>query len=113
MVDDGHDSFFVFFVFTFLLVVGCVDGGWVIIRNEASVSELICERFCSANEVVKVLEFGTDSFNAEMSASFAFCLCLWRFDQWDERIVLRDGVRYSLRWRCSIVIPVWVSVVTE
>ena len=100
-------------MFASLLVVGCVDGSGVIVRNEARVSELICERFCSANKVVKVLEFGTDSFNAEMSASFAFCLCLWSFDQWDERIALRDGVRYSLRWRCRVVIPVWVSVVTE
>ena len=93
MVHDGYDSFFVFFVAALLLVVGSVDGSWVIVRNETRVAELICERFCSSNIVVKVLEFGTDSFNAEINASFAFCLCLWSFDQWDDRIELRDGVR--------------------
>lgn len=69
------------------------DGGWVIVRDDTKVSKLVGERFCSAHEVIKILEFGGNSFNAESNAVFAFCLCLWRFDQWDDRIVLRDGVR--------------------
>jgi hypothetical protein len=39
------------------------------------------------------LEFGCNSRNAEINASFALLLCLWRFDQWLDRIVLRLGVR--------------------
>ena len=93
MVDNGHDGFFVFFVAALLLGVSGTDGLGVVVRNESRVAKLICERFCSANEVIVVLEFGTDSLNAEINAIFAFCLCLWSFDQWDDRIVLRDGVR--------------------
>ena len=76
VVYDFDDGLFVFFVFAALLLVVSVDGFWVVIRNESRVAELIGEWFCAANKVVKVLEFGADSFNAESNASFAFCLCL-------------------------------------
>lgn len=69
------------------------DGSRVVVRDDTKVSKLVGERFCSAHEVIKVLEFCGNSFNAESNAVFAFCLCLWRFDQWLDRIVLRDGVR--------------------
>ena len=61
--------------------------------NESSISNLIGKRFRASDEIIEVLEFGADSFNAESNATLAFCLCWWSFDQWDDRIVLRDGVR--------------------
>ncbi len=92
-VDDSDGSFFIFDAVAFLLVVFCCDGGGVVVRNESSISELIGERFGSADKIVKVLKFGTTSLNDEANAMAAFFLCLWRFDQWLDRIVLRDGVR--------------------
>ena len=110
---DFDDCFFFGSLFAFCLREGCVDCGGIVIRKDASVSKLIGERFGSTDIVIKVLEFGADSFKAEINASFAFCLCLWRFDQWLDRIVLRDGVRYWFRWRVRVVAPVEVQVVTE
>ena len=92
-IGDFDDGFFVFEVLAFLLGVVGLDGFGIVVRNEARVAELIGEGFSSANEVIEILEFGADSFNAESNAIFAFCLCLWRWDQWLDRIVLRDGVR--------------------
>lgn len=80
-------------MFALLLVVRGVDGSGVIVRDEMKVAKLVGERFCSAHEVIEVLEFGCNSRNAEINASFARFLCLWRFDQWLDRIVLRLGVR--------------------
>jgi hypothetical protein len=74
---------------------------------------LIGEGFCAANIVIVVLEFDANSLNVESNASLAFCLCLWSFDQWDERIEFRDGVKYPWRWRRRVIVPVRVSVVTE
>lgn len=76
MVIDFDDGFFVPFVFTLLLLVVGVDGFWVIVRNESRVSKLIGKRLRPSDEVIEVLEFGADSFNAEINASFAFFLCL-------------------------------------
>ena len=92
-VDDFDDRFFTFEFVAFDLVVFCGDGSGVVIRNESRVAELIGKRFGSADKIVEVLKFGTTSLNEEANAMAAFFLCLWRFDQWDERIVLRDGVR--------------------
>ena len=80
-------------MFTFLLVVGSVYGSGVIIVNESSFFKLIGKAFRASNEIIDILEFGADSFNAEKSADFAFFLCRCRWDQWFDRIVLRDGVR--------------------
>ncbi len=113
MVDDFDDRFFVCPVLASLLRVVGVDGFWVIIVNESRVSKLIGKRFRASNEIIEVLEFDADSFNAESNALFAFCLCLWRFDQWEDRIVLRDGVKYPWRWRRRVIVPVWVQVVIE
>ena len=88
---DG--DFFTFDTAAFLLVVLGGDGGGVVIRNDSSISQLIGEGFGSANEVIKVLKSGATSFNEEANAIAARFLCLWRFDQWEDRIVLRDGVR--------------------
>jgi hypothetical protein len=76
VVDDFDDRFFVCPVFASLLRVVGVDGFWVIIVNESRVSKLIGKRFRASNEIIEVLEFGADSFNAESNAPFAFCLCL-------------------------------------
>ena len=76
MVGDFDDGFFVPFVFTLLLLVVGVDGFWVIVRNESRVSKLIGKRFRPSDEVIEILEFGTDSLNAEINAIFARCFCL-------------------------------------
>ncbi len=85
-------SFFVF-VFAFGLDEFGGDGGWVIVRKDASIAQLIGERFGSSNKVVEVLEFCSSSINAERNAEAARFLCLWRWDQWLDRIALSDGVR--------------------
>lgn len=92
-VGDFDDCFFAFEFVAFDLVVFCCDGSGVVIRNESRVAELIGKRFGSADKIVEVLKFGTTSLNEEANAMAAFFLCLWRFDQWEDRIVLRDGVR--------------------
>ena len=93
MVGDLDDGLFVFEVLALLLGVACADGLWVIVMYESSIAKLIGEAFCAANEVIEVLEFGANSLNVDINASFAFCLCLWSFDQWLDRIVLRLGVK--------------------
>jgi hypothetical protein len=93
MVCDCHDSFLILEVFALLLGVVGTDGFWVIVTNESSIAELISEGFCAANVVIEILEFGANSLNVEINASFAFCLCLWSFDQWLDRIVFKLGVR--------------------
>ena len=80
-------------MFALLLIVRGVDGCGVIIRNESRVAKLIGKWFRASDEVIEILEFGRDSSNADVNASFARFLCLWRFDQWLDRIVLRLGVR--------------------
>ena len=113
MVGNLDDGLLVFVVLTLLLLVVGRDAFGVVIRNESSVAKLIGERFGSADKVVKILEFRANSFNAESNAIFAFSLCRWRCDQWFDRIVLRDGVRYSGRWSVRVILPVLVQVVTE
>lgn len=113
IVNDLDDGFLVSFVFALLLFVVCGDTFGIVIRNESRVSKLIGKWFGSSDEVVEVLEFSANSLNEESSASLAFCLCLWRWDQWFDRIVLRLGVKYPVRWRVRVILPVWVSVVTE
>lgn len=113
MVSDLDDGLLVFEVLALLLLVVRGDAFWVVIRNDSRVSKLIGERFGSSDKVVKVLEFCTNSFNAESNAIFAFSLCRWRCDQWFDRIVFREGVRYSGRWRVRVILPVLVQVVTE
>ncbi len=93
MIGDGDDGFFIFEVAALLLRVLGLDGFWIVVMYESSIAQLIGERFGSADKIVKILEFCANSFNAEVNAIFARNLCLWRFDQWLDRIVLRDGVR--------------------
>lgn len=92
-VGDLDGDFFAGDSVTLLLVVLGGDGSGVVIRNESSIAKLIGKWFGSSNEVIKILKFGATSLNDDANAMAARFLCLWRFDQWDERIVLRDGVR--------------------